>query len=129
MESIIIFLNNLGIHVDESTPHVIILSGYYLVLSVMLLLNILNIVIYLASIYIVSNEKLLNKIPSKYAYVHKFLGYYKNVRVIYIIIEFIFVLILLFIMNNSFWCFIFIYIYMSISSNYLTQTCLRNEKE
>lgn len=94
----ITFLNNFGIGVDESTPYFIILSGDFLVLSVFVFLNIINIIIYLASIYIVSNEKFLSKIPKEYAYVHKFLLYYKNIRVIYIIIEFIFVIFCLLIM-------------------------------
>ena len=54
--------------------------------------------IYLGSIYIVSNEKLLNKIPKNYVYVHKILHYYKNIKVFYIITEFLLLLICLFIM-------------------------------
>lgn len=98
MKGLIEFLNVFGIHVDDNTPHVIILSGYYLILSVFVLFNIINIMIYLGSIYIVSNEKLLNKIPKNYVYVHKILHYYKNIRVFYIITEFLLLLICLFIM-------------------------------
>ena len=98
MKGLIEFLNTFGIHVDNKTPDVIILSGYFLILSVLVLLNVINIMFYLGSIYIVSNEKLLNKIPRKYAYVHKFLFYYKNIRVFYIISEFVLLLICLFIM-------------------------------
>ena len=98
MKGLIEFLNTFGIDVDNNTPDVIILSGYYLILSVFVLFNIINIMIYLGSIYIVSNEKLLNKIPKNYVYVHKILHYYKNIRVFYIITEFLLLLICLFIM-------------------------------
>ena len=70
MKNLLDFLNNFGIPVDESTPTFLLLCGYYLIVSVFILLNVVNICIYLASIYIVSNEKLLNKIPSTYTYVH-----------------------------------------------------------
>ena len=98
METMIAYLNYFGIQVDNNTPDFVILCGYFLVLSVLILINILNIMFYLGSIYILSQEKILNKIPSRYTFVHKFINYYKNIRVIYIIIEFIFVLITLFIM-------------------------------
>lgn len=71
MEGIIKFLSLFCIHFDSNTPDFIILAGYFLILSVFILLNVVNIMIYLLSIYIVSNEKFLNKIPSKYVYVHK----------------------------------------------------------
>lgn len=73
--------------VDESTPTIVLLPGYYLILSILILLNVLNICLYLVSIYIVSNEKFLNKIPSKYVYVHKLWVYYKNIRILYILFE------------------------------------------
>ena len=68
-----------------------------MILSVLILLNVINVIIYLLSIYIVTN-KIINKIPERYTYVHKFLIYYKNIRVIYIIGEFIFILVFLIMM-------------------------------
>lgn len=73
MKNLLDFLNHFCFcfFVDESTPTIVLLPGYYLILSILILLNVLNICLYLVSIYIVSNEKFLNKIPSKYVYVHK----------------------------------------------------------
>ena len=101
MNGLIEFLNTFGIHVDNKTPDVIILSGYYLILSVIVLINVVNIMFYLGCIYILSNEKLINKIPSKYVYVHKILIFYKNIRVVYIISEFVLLLMCLFIMIGT----------------------------
>ena len=53
---------------------------------------------YLLSIYIVSQEWFLNKIPKKYPYLHKIILFYKNIRIAYIIYEVLFLLFLLFIM-------------------------------
>lgn len=100
MNNIFDLLNNFGIVVDESTPTIVLLAGYYLIISVFVLLNVFNICFYLVSIYIVSNEKFLNKIPSKYAYVHKFLIFYKNIRVIYIIFE---AILLIFLISLMIW--------------------------
>ena len=87
METLLNFLNTFGIHVDESTPDIVLLAGYYLVTTGLIFINAINISFYLLSIYIVSNEKLLSKIPEEYAFVHKFLKFYKNIRVGYIIFE------------------------------------------
>lgn len=97
MNNLLYFLNSFGIQVDKSTPFEVLISGYYLILSVLILLNVINVIIYLLSIYIVTN-KIINKIPERYTYVHKFLIYYKNIRVIYIIGEFIFILVFLIMM-------------------------------
>ena len=94
--SVIEFINLFGIGLDDSAPVLIIFCAYYLILSVGVLLNVLNISMYLLSIYIVSNEKFLNKIPSKYVYLHKLITYYKNIRIGYIIFE---VLLLLFLLG------------------------------
>ena len=92
------FITFFGIPVDESTPLAILISAYYLILSVGVLLNVLNISIYMLSIYIVSHEKFLSQIPVKYVYIHKFLVYYKNIRIGFIIFELILLLVFLFLM-------------------------------
>ena len=81
MKNILEFINVFGIHVDESTPLVVLLAGYYLILSVWILLNVLNICIYLLSLYILSNERLVSKISSKYVFIHKIFLYYKKTRI------------------------------------------------
>lgn len=92
MKNILEFINVFGIHVDESTPLVVLLAGYYLILSVWILLNVLNICIYLLSLYILSNERLVSKISSKYVFIHKIFLYYKKTRIGFIVFEVILLL-------------------------------------
>ena len=74
---------------DSPLPPLIQLSLIFIILSVISLLSVINISIYLLSIYILSNERILSKIPSKYGSIHKLLKYYKNIRINFIIIELI----------------------------------------
>ena len=93
MNTLLEYLNNFGVHVDTPLPPLVNLSLIFIILSVISLLSVINITIYLLSIYILSNERILSKIPSKYGYIHKLLKYYKNIRIFFILIE---VIILLF---------------------------------
>ena len=63
-----------------------------------ILINIINISIYLLTIYILSNPKILSYIPEEYSNIHKLLQFYKNIRVLYIIYEVILLLISLIIL-------------------------------
>nr|WVH38184.1 hypothetical protein [Lenzites betulinus] len=92
MKNILEFINAFGIHVDESTPLVVLLAGYYLILSVWILLNVLNICIYLLSLYILSNERFISKISSKYVFIHKIVLYYQKTRIGFIVFEVILLL-------------------------------------
>lgn len=83
---------------DGEVSYLVLLCLYYFIMSTFVLLNVLNICIYLLSIYIVSNEKFLNKIPGNYVYVHRILNYYKNIRITFIIIESLMLLFCLIIM-------------------------------
>ena len=56
------------------------------------------IILFLLSIYILSNEKILSYIPKEYTYIHKALQYYKNIRVLYIVYKIILLLTLLLVM-------------------------------
>ena len=87
------YLKYLGIQLDSPLPPLVNLSLIFIILSVISLLSVINISIYLLSIYIVSDERILSRIPSKYLYIHKLLKYYKNIRIFFILIE---VIILLF---------------------------------
>ena len=98
MKELLELLETFGFYLDESAPAVVKLSLYFLILSVLVLLNVINISIYLVSIYVVSNEKILSKISSRYMYIHKLLLYYKNIRIIFIIYEVIFLLICIILM-------------------------------
>lgn len=97
MKNLFEWLNTFGIYVDESAPPIVLLALYYLILSVFILLNVINI-IYLLSLYIVTHEKFLSKIPVKYIYIHKFILFYKKIRISFIIYETILLLICLIIM-------------------------------
>ena len=87
MKALFELLNTYGISLDESAPSIVLLAFYFLILSIFMLLNVINIGIYLVSIYIVSHEKVLSKISDKYAFLHKLIKYYKNIRIGYIIFE------------------------------------------
>ena len=87
MKNLLEFINYFGISVNETTPDIVIFAGYYLILSVFILLNVFNISMYLLSIYILSHEKILYKIPEKYGFILKFITFYKNIRIGFIIFE------------------------------------------
>lgn len=56
MKNLFEWLNTFGIYIEESAPPIVFLALYYLILSVFILLNVINI-IYLLSLYIVTHEK------------------------------------------------------------------------
>jgi len=101
MIEIINFLNNIGIHInisDSSSP-VLLFVFSILVLSLINLFCVLNIILYLCVIYISSNQEILDKI-SKNILLLKIFNFYKNTRIFYLVIEFIF---LLFILGSIIW--------------------------
>lgn len=98
MEFITQILSFLGLGLEESTPDIVKFCLFFLILLCFILLNVINISIYLLSIFVVNNEKFLNLIPVKYVYIHKIIKFYKNIRIIYIIYEVILLLIALGIM-------------------------------
>ena len=98
MKNLFEFINLFGIHVDESTPYIVVFAAYYLILSLGVLLTVLNISMYLLSIYIVSNERLLSKIPSNYVIIQKLIVFYKKTRIGFLIFEVIFLFLLLLLM-------------------------------
>lgn len=98
MNNLLDFLNKFGLAVDESTHTIVLLAGYYFILSIFILFNVINIFIYLLSIYILSNEKLLSKIPVKSGIIHSIINYSKKIRIGYIIFEAILLLFLIFVM-------------------------------
>ena len=69
MEFVNQVLTLLGLTVDESAPGIIRFCLYFLILSCLVLLNVINISFYLLSIYILSNEKILSYIPKEYTYI------------------------------------------------------------
>ena len=91
-------LSFLGLMVDENAPDIVNFSLFYLIVLCFILINIINISIYLLTIYILSNPKILSYIPEEYSNIHKLLQFYKNIRVLYIIYEVILLLISLIIL-------------------------------
>ena len=71
-------LNYVGISVDNTDLSVILqISLYYFIMSSFVLLNVINICMYLLSIYIVSHEKLISKIPTRLSvHIQKILKFY-----------------------------------------------------
>ena len=98
MADLLELLKHYGVYLDESVSGFMELIFFFLVLSVFMLLNVVNITIYLVSIYILSNEKVLKKIPVEYTRIHKLIRSYKNIRVGYIIFEGILLYFCLFLM-------------------------------
>lgn len=98
MEFITLILNYLGLGLDESAPDIVKFCLFFLILLCFVLLNVINICIYLFSIYIVTQDKFKNLIPVEYVYIHKIIKFYKNIRIFFIIYEVILLLIALGIM-------------------------------
>jgi hypothetical protein len=101
MEKLIEFLKLLGIHINinQETQPIVTFSIAILVLTIIALLCTLNIFIYLLVLYITDNVKFLEYFKN-YKVILKIFYYYKKTRVIYIIIEFIF---LVFILSSISW--------------------------
>lgn len=92
MEFITQVLSTVGLGLDANAPDLVRFSLFYLIILCFIFINVINISIYLLSVYIVSNEKILNLIPKEFYYIHKILRAYKNFRISLIIIEVIFLL-------------------------------------
>lgn len=102
MQNLLYLINYFGISVDESTPIIILYAAYHLIISVILILNVLNISMYLLSIYILNHEIFLSLIPEKYGFIFKLISFYKNIRIGFIVFEvflLIIVLLIMFIVN------------------------------
>ena len=95
-------LNYLGIPVhiilEGEVSYLLLLCLYYFIMSSFVLFNLLNISMYLLSLYIYTNERIISKIPDKYVRIHKLINFYKNMRIAYIVYEVILMLICLIIM-------------------------------
>jgi hypothetical protein len=98
MDFITEILNIVGLRLDENTPEIVKFCLIFLILSCFILLNVVNIGIYLLSIFILSHDKILSKIPINYKFIHKGINYYKNIRIGFIVFEFILLVIALFIL-------------------------------
>ena len=76
MKNIIEFLNSLGFN-ENSNPIVLIALGYF-IFSCIIWVNVINISIYLASLYVINNNKLIDKITNIFPYLIKIVNFYKK---------------------------------------------------
>lgn len=79
-------LNTFGIPLTPDSPPELIFACAILVLAVISLLSFINILIYLASIYILNSNKFLNILPN-IQILFKILNFYKSTRVAFIFFE------------------------------------------
>jgi len=88
------YLNLLGLNLsinEESSP-IVLFSLSILILSLVSLFCILNIVLYLCILYVSDNKVLLDKISKYYLILYLF-NLYKKSRLVYLVIEFILLLV------------------------------------
>ena len=104
------FFNRFGIFFDDSAPLEAKIYFYFLILSVFLLMNVVNIIIYLLSIYIINHEKFLKLIPVRYTIIHRLIKYYTQIRIYFIILESVFLLVCLAIMISVSYGLVYLYI-------------------
>lgn len=81
-----------GISITENTNPYILLLSVIIFFTFIALLSVLNISIYLFSIYIINTNKVLYNFLSKYPYLLKIVNYYKSSRIVFILIEVLFLL-------------------------------------
>lgn len=72
---------------SEKTNPLVLIALAYLIFTCIALFSIINIFIYLLSIYLINNNKYLEKITKNYPYVTKIIAYYNNTRQGFILLE------------------------------------------
>ena len=85
------FLRLFGFNVElgDSSSPIFVFACCVLVLNIVGLLCFINVLIYFGAIYIIDHKVFLDKI-SKYPYLLKFVYYYRNLRVSFLIFDVIF---------------------------------------
>jgi hypothetical protein len=87
-------LNFLGLNLDPNPNPLVLVISAILFFSLLILLSVVNISIYLLSLYVLDNKlTFLNKYITKYPIIKRILIYYRNSKILFIIIEF-FILVL-----------------------------------
>ena len=88
------FLNSFGLHINinENSNPLYLLAVCFLIFNLIVLFSVLNISLYLISIYIINTNKYLDKISSKYPYILKIIKFYNSSRIGFIILELVFLL-------------------------------------
>ena len=89
MQNIIYFLNYFGLPInmnDNTNPLALIAFGF-LIFNLIALFSLINISLYLISLYIINTNKYIDVISSKYPYLQKIIKYYNTTRTGFIILE------------------------------------------
>ena len=89
MQNIIYFLNYFGLPInmnDNTNPLALIAFGF-LIFNLIALFSLINISLYLISLYIINTNKYIDVISSKYPYLQKIIKYYNTNRTGFIILE------------------------------------------
>ena len=91
MQLVIDFLNRLGISLHMDSPPIMWFACGVFCLALLCLLSFINIIIYITVIYISEHDYLLEKLSNR-PLLLKFVNYYKNVRLVYLVLDVIFFL-------------------------------------
>ena len=89
MKNLLDFINLFGIqlNINENTNPIVLIALSYLIFTCIILLSVVNISIYLLSLYIINNNKFLNKIVNKYPFINKIINFYSSTRIGFILLE------------------------------------------
>ena len=89
MKNFLDFINLFGIqlNINENTNPIVLIALSYLIFTCIILLSVVNISIYLLSLYIINNNKFLNKIVNKYPFINKIINFYSSTRIGFILLE------------------------------------------
>jgi hypothetical protein len=79
-------LNTIGIPLTPESPSVLIFACAILSLAIICFLSFINILFYLASIYVLSHDVFLSRLPN-WPLLLKVLNFYKSTRVAFIVFE------------------------------------------
>ena len=92
MKNLLDFINLFGIqlNINENTNPIVLIALSYLIFTCIILLSVVNISIYLLSLYIINNNKFLNKIVNKYPFINKIINFYSSTRIGFILLEVVF---------------------------------------
>ncbi len=94
MQYILDLLNSFGIqlNINANTNPIVLIALSYLIFTCIILLSVVNISIYLLSLYVLNNSKFLDKIVSKYPLINKLINFYSSTRIGFILLEVVFLM-------------------------------------
>src|SRR5215475_9139224 len=94
MKEVIDYLKSFGFNINESTDPLILLLCIILIISIFALLCVINIILYILIVYFLESNSSLNLLVDKLPNIlKKIIAFYKNTRIYYILMEFIFILV------------------------------------